>query len=165
MTAHPVYPSIESRCIKKRDGGQYKIRPFGFYRRVFLPIARSRRCLCRLVECAYAWLYRKWYKYERNFEAGIQSLRMKNTWRLGTHESQNRMAAQRWFLPLIGAMIQTVLGLIIFWNPFSTALAFMRYIGVSLLLEGVSQIIFSVLTSSSRKDYISYKGGNGKTSN
>ena len=76
-----------------------------------------------------------------------------------------RMAAPRWFLPLIGAIVQAVLGLIIFWNPFSTALTFMRFIGVSLLLEGTSQIVFSALTSRSRKGYVSYKGGDGKTSN
>ena len=73
-----------------------------------------------------------------------------------------RMAAPRWFLPLIGAIVQAVLGLIIFWNPFSTALTFMRFIGVSLLLEGTSQIVFSALTSRSRKGYVFIKAATGK---
>ena len=52
-----------------------------------------------------------------------------------------RMHARLWYLELISACISVVLGALILFNPFSSAMLLMRVIGVSLVLEGVVDLI------------------------
>lgn len=73
-----------------------------------------------------------------------------------------RMKEPRWYPPMIGAVVQAIMGLLILLNPFSTARVFMQFIGVSLLVESISRIVFAILTSRSRKGYISHKRGDGE---
>ena len=52
-----------------------------------------------------------------------------------------RMNASRWYWELICAAVSVVLGILILTNPFSTALLLMRVIGISLIVEGVMDMI------------------------
>jgi uncharacterized membrane protein HdeD (DUF308 family) len=61
-----------------------------------------------------------------------------------------RLRESRWFLPLIAGLIQGILGLLILLNPFSTAMLLMQFIGASVLVESVSQIIFAAMLSRRR---------------
>jgi len=56
-----------------------------------------------------------------------------------------RLREGRWVLPLIAAVIQGILGLIILLNPFSTAMLLMQFIGASVLVESISQIVFAAM--------------------
>lgn len=58
-----------------------------------------------------------------------------------------RLRESRWYLPLIAALIQGILGLLILLNPFSTAMLLMQFIGASVLVESVSQIAFAAMLS------------------
>lgn len=59
----------------------------------------------------------------------------------------SRMEQARWYLPLIAAVVQAILGVMILWNPFATAMVLMQFIGISLLVESVSQIVFTAVVS------------------
>lgn len=52
-----------------------------------------------------------------------------------------RMGTKTWFINLIFACVLLVLGSIILFNPFKTALVLIRLIGAALLVEGVLSII------------------------
>jgi len=70
----------------------------------------------------------------------------------GARETQiaidlHRLQEGRWLAPLIAAFVQVVLGLLILWNPFETAMVLMQFIGVSVLLESISQIVFTAVLS------------------
>ena len=65
-----------------------------------------------------------------------------------------RMNAGRWYLELISAAISVVLGFLILANPFSTALLLMRVIGVSLIIEGVMDLISRVAYKRARDRFI-----------
>ena len=58
-----------------------------------------------------------------------------------------RLQEARWYVPLVAAVVQVILGLVILWNPFATAMVLMQFIGASVLVESISQIIFSVVLS------------------
>ena len=58
-----------------------------------------------------------------------------------------RLKGGRWYAPLIASVVQAILGLIILWNPFTTAMVLMQFIGASVLVESVSQVVFSVVLS------------------
>ncbi|HPF87239.1 MAG TPA: DUF308 domain-containing protein [Candidatus Limiplasma sp.] len=58
-----------------------------------------------------------------------------------------RLRESRWFLPLIAAFVQVILGLIILWNPFATAMVLTRFIGIAVLIESISQIVFTTVLS------------------
>ncbi len=59
----------------------------------------------------------------------------------------SRLGEIRWYLPLIAAAVQAILGVMILWNPFATAIVLMQFIGASLLVESVSQIVFTAVIS------------------
>lgn len=52
-----------------------------------------------------------------------------------------RMNAPKWQMNLIGVGISALLGIIIIFNPFSTAITLMRVIGVSLIVEAVQDAL------------------------
>ena len=64
-----------------------------------------------------------------------------------------RMEDNRWYAPLIAAAIQGILGGVILANPFATAMVLMRFIGASLLVEGVFELVFSLLVRQRQKSY------------
>lgn len=64
-----------------------------------------------------------------------------------------RMEDERWFFPLIAAVIMAVLGAVILWYPFATAMVLMRFIGISLILQGVGGFAFSRLLAKRRRLY------------
>lgn len=55
--------------------------------------------------------------------------------------SFRRLQLRRWYVELIGAIVSVVLGALILFNPFSTAMLLMRIIGAALLIEGVQDLI------------------------
>lgn len=65
-----------------------------------------------------------------------------------------RMNAGRWYLELISAAVSVVLGLLILMNPFSTALLLMRVIGVSLIVEGVMDLVSRIAYKRARERFI-----------
>ena len=48
-----------------------------------------------------------------------------------------RMGFSRWYLTLAGALISAILGVLALVNPFGVAAALMRFVGVSLVVEGI----------------------------
>ena len=69
-----------------------------------------------------------------------------------------RMESSRWYLSLIAALVLAALGAVILLNPFSTALTLMRFIGVALIVEGVSEFIFSIRLAHRQKTYYPVEG-------
>ena len=65
-----------------------------------------------------------------------------------------RMHIRRWYLELACTIISIVLGILILFNPFSTAMLLMRVIGVALLLEGVVDLISKHAYEKVRGDYL-----------
>ena len=64
-----------------------------------------------------------------------------------------RMEDAYWYISLIVALVLAILGVVILLNPFSTALVLMRFIGVSLILQSVSQVVFARLLARRQKVY------------
>lgn len=64
-----------------------------------------------------------------------------------------RMAARKWYLELISACVSVILGALILFNPFSSAVLLMRIIGISLVLEGVADLISRCLFAKARSAY------------
>ena len=64
-----------------------------------------------------------------------------------------RMEDDRWYYPLIAAAVQGVLGAVILANPFGTAMVLMRFIGASLVVEGICELVFSLLVRRRRASY------------
>lgn len=64
-----------------------------------------------------------------------------------------RMNAARWYLELIGAGISVAFGLIILFNPFSTALLLMRVIGAALIAEGAMDLVSTFAYKKTRNSY------------
>lgn len=60
-----------------------------------------------------------------------------------------RLHEGRWVMALVAALIQVILGILILWNPFATAMVLMQFIGVSVLIESISQIVFTAIFSRS----------------
>ena len=65
----------------------------------------------------------------------------------------HRMEEERWFVPLIAAAVLAALGGVILWYPFATAVLLMRFIGISLSLQGVGGFVFSRLLAKRRRLY------------
>ena len=68
-------------------------------------------------------------------------------------EYLRRMEDDRWYYPLIAAAVQGVLGAVILANPFGTAMVLMRFIGASLVVEGICELVFSLLVRRRRASY------------
>ena len=64
-----------------------------------------------------------------------------------------RMEDERWYAPLIACALQGILGGVILANPFATAMVLMRFIGASLVVEGICELIFSLLVRQRQKSY------------
>ena len=64
-----------------------------------------------------------------------------------------RMAAPRWYLELISACVSVILGALILFNPFSSAVLLMRVIGIALVLEGGADLVSRCLLSKARSAY------------
>ena len=64
-----------------------------------------------------------------------------------------RMEDERWYAPLIACALQGILGGVILANPFATAMVLMRFIGASLVVEGICELIFSLLVTRRRQSY------------
>ncbi len=65
-----------------------------------------------------------------------------------------RMNAGRWYLELISAAISVVLGFLILANPFSTVLLLMRVIGISLVIEGIMDLVSRIAYKRARDRFI-----------
>ncbi len=64
-----------------------------------------------------------------------------------------RMAAAKWYLELISACVSVILGALILFNPFSSAVLLMRVIGIALVLEGGADLVSRCLLSKARSAY------------
>ena len=64
-----------------------------------------------------------------------------------------RMCSRMWYLELISACISALLGALILFNPFSTAQLLMRVIGVSLVLEGIADMVSMFLFTKARNTF------------
>ena len=65
----------------------------------------------------------------------------------------SRMKYPRWYLTLAGAVLMLVLGVVILVNPFSTSLLLLRFIGISMLIEAVCDLVGGVLFSRAQRTY------------
>lgn len=64
-----------------------------------------------------------------------------------------RMSAKRWSTVLATALLNLILGGVIVFNPFSTVMTLLRFVGVGLIYSGVSDIIATVYLSRETKNY------------
>lgn len=65
----------------------------------------------------------------------------------------SRMGYPRWYLSLTGAALMLVLGVVILVNPFSSSLLLLRFIGISMLLEAVCDLVGGILFSRVRRGF------------
>ena len=63
----------------------------------------------------------------------------------------HRMGTKRWVSPLVAGVLQAILGVLILWDPFTTAIVMMRFIGAAVLIESISQVVFAVVLKHSGK--------------
>ena len=63
-----------------------------------------------------------------------------------------RMKARRWTTVLATACLNLILGGVIF-NPFSTAMTLLRFVGIGLLYSGISDIVSTLYISRETKNY------------
>ena len=61
-----------------------------------------------------------------------------------------RVKDKKWILPAIGAVISIVCGVIIIWNPFATATVIWMFIGITLLVQAVCDILVIVAKNKSK---------------
>lgn len=64
-----------------------------------------------------------------------------------------RMKASRWSTVLAGALLNIILGGVIVFNPFSTVMTLLRFVGIGLIYSGLSDIIATLYLSHQMKDY------------
>ena len=71
-------------------------------------------------------------------------LRVGGIFKLQTAFDMRRMGVDKWQHELIYVGVSVVMGAIIIFNPFSTALTLMRVIGAALVVEAVQDTICAV---------------------
>ena len=64
-----------------------------------------------------------------------------------------RMKARRWTTVLATACLNLILGGVIIFNPFSTAMTLLRFVGIGLLYSGISDIVSTLYISRETKNY------------
>lgn len=64
-----------------------------------------------------------------------------------------RMKVNRWSTVLVIALLNIVLGGVIIFNPFSTVMTLLRFVGIGLIYSGLSDIISTLYLSHQAKDY------------
>ncbi len=64
-----------------------------------------------------------------------------------------RMKMGSWSTVLVVALLNIVLGGVIIFNPFSTVMTLLRFVGVGLIYSGLSDIISTLYLSHRMKDY------------
>ncbi|MGI6173732.1 MAG: HdeD family acid-resistance protein [Christensenellales bacterium] len=55
-----------------------------------------------------------------------------------------RMSYKRWYIELIMGIVTVILGGVVLSDPFEAALVMTRFIGASLLIEGISDVVATV---------------------
>ena len=64
-----------------------------------------------------------------------------------------RLGYQHWYISAIAAVIMCVIGVISIINPFGALFALMRFIGIGLMLEGISDVAAAMTLSKKRKPF------------
>lgn len=64
-----------------------------------------------------------------------------------------RMEVEKWWQSLLGAALSLILGILILANPFGTAIVLMQFIGASLLVEAIVDIISTIAYNRARKRF------------
>ncbi len=64
-----------------------------------------------------------------------------------------RMGYSRWYFSLIAAVVMLALGVVILVNPFSSSLLLLRFIGISMLLEAICDLVDSILFNRVRRSF------------
>lgn len=64
-----------------------------------------------------------------------------------------RMKAPRWSTVLATAILNMILGGVIIFNPFSTVMTLLRFVGLGMIYSGLSDIGASIYLSRQTKDY------------
>lgn len=64
-----------------------------------------------------------------------------------------RMRMSRWSTVLVIALLNIVLGGVIIFNPFSTVMTLLRFVGIGLIYSGLSDIISTLYVSHRTRDY------------
>lgn len=57
----------------------------------------------------------------------------------------------KWWTALAGAVLMTVLGVVMFWNPFEAAQMTLMFIGIALLYQGILDFVTLFLVGRGRK--------------
>lgn len=65
-----------------------------------------------------------------------------------------RLKAKYWYISLLGAVISITLGAVVFFNPFTAAKWLMLFIGISLTVNALWDIISVMILSKITKDFI-----------
>lgn len=64
-----------------------------------------------------------------------------------------RMKVSRWSTVLAVSLLNIILGVVIFFNPFSTVMTLLRFVGIGLVYSGVSDVIATLYLSRRTRDY------------
>lgn len=64
-----------------------------------------------------------------------------------------RMKVSRWSTVLVISLLNIVLGVVIIFNPFSTVMTLLRFVGIGLIYSGLSDVIATIYLSRQTKDY------------
>ncbi len=64
-----------------------------------------------------------------------------------------RMKVSRWSTVLVIALLNIVLGVIIIFDPFSTAMTLLRFVGIGLIYSGLSDVIATIYLSRQTREY------------
>lgn len=64
-----------------------------------------------------------------------------------------RIKAGRWSTVLAGALLNIILGGVIVFNPFSTVMTLLRFVGIGLIYSGLSDVIATLYLSRQMRDY------------
>lgn len=64
-----------------------------------------------------------------------------------------RMKAQRWSTVLATAILNIILGGVIVFNPFSTVMTLLRFVGVGMIYSGISDIIATIYLWNQTQDF------------
>jgi uncharacterized membrane protein HdeD (DUF308 family) len=64
-----------------------------------------------------------------------------------------RLSFKNWWIQLIGALITIILGIIVFANPFGASISLMIFIGISLIIDGIWDLVTIIHLSANIKNF------------
>lgn len=70
-----------------------------------------------------------------------------------------RLKAKLWYISLLGAIISVTLGAIVFFNPFTASNWLMLYIGISLTVNALWDLVTVAILSKVAKNFVNKKDG------